>query len=40
MQGLRKAISREESEDFEDMCWKCWDDQLTEESDSIFYELM
>jgi hypothetical protein len=27
-----KAISRKDSEDFEDMCWECWDDQLTEES--------
>ena len=35
-----KAISREESEDFEDMCWECWDDQLTEESDSMFNELI
>lgn len=35
-----KAISREESEDFEAMCWECWDDQLTEESDSMFDELM
>jgi hypothetical protein len=35
-----KAISREESEDFEDLCWECWDDHLTEESDSMFDELL
>ena len=22
------------------MCWECWDDQLTEESDSMFDDLM
>jgi hypothetical protein len=36
----RKAISQQDSEDYEDMCWECWDDQLTEESDSMFDELM
>ena len=35
-----KAISKQDSEDFEDMCWECGDDQLTEESDSMFDELM
>jgi hypothetical protein len=35
-----KASSKQDSEDFEDMCWECWDDQLTEESDSMFDELM
>jgi hypothetical protein len=35
-----KATSKQESEDFEDMCWECWDEQLTEETDSIFDELM
>ena len=35
-----KAISKQDREDFEDMCWECWDDQLTEESDSMFDELM
>ena len=27
-------------EDYEGMCWECWDDQLTEESDSMFGDLM
>jgi hypothetical protein len=35
-----KAISREESEDFEELCWESWDDRLTEESDSMFDELI
>ena len=35
-----KAISKQDIEDFEDMCWECWDDQLTEESDSMYDELM
>jgi hypothetical protein len=35
-----KAISKQDREDFEDLRWECWDDQLTEESDSIFDELM
>jgi len=35
-----KAIGKQDREDFEDMCWECWDDQLTEESDSMFDELI
>ena len=33
-------ISQEEYDSYEGMCWECWDDQLTEESDSMFGELM
>ena len=36
----RKEINQQDSEDYEGMCWECWDDQLTEESDSMFGELM
>jgi len=35
-----KEISQQEYEDYEGMCWECWDDQLTEESDSIFGDFM
>ena len=35
-----KEISEQDSESYDDMCWGCWDDQLTEESDSMFDELM
>ena len=35
-----REISKEEHEDYEGMCWECWDDRLTEESDSMFDELM
>ena len=35
-----KAISKQDIEDFENMRWECWDDQLTEESDSTYDEQM
>jgi hypothetical protein len=35
-----KEISQQENEDYDGKCWECWDDQLTEESDSMFDELM
>lgn len=35
-----REINQEEYEDYEGMCWECWDDQLTEESDSMFGDLM
>jgi hypothetical protein len=35
-----REISKEEYDSYDGMCWECWDDQLTEESDSIFSELM
>jgi DNA-directed RNA polymerase subunit RPC12/RpoP len=35
-----KEISKQEYEDYEGMCWECWDDRLTEESDSMFDELL
>ncbi len=35
-----KEISEQDSENYDGMCWECWDDQLTEESDSMFDELM
>ncbi|MGB9671759.1 MAG: hypothetical protein ACPLZY_01270 [Candidatus Norongarragalinales archaeon] len=33
-------IDEEEYENFDGMCWECWDDQLTEESDDMFGDLM
>ena len=35
-----KEISQQDSEDYDGMCWECWDDQLTEEADSMFDDLM
>lgn len=35
-----REISKDEYEDYDGMCWECWDDQLTEESDSIFGDFM
>jgi hypothetical protein len=35
-----KGISREDSEEFDDMCWEYRDEQLTDESYSGFDELM
>lgn len=35
-----KEITKEEYEDQEGMCWECWDDHLTEESDSMFGDLI
>jgi hypothetical protein len=35
-----KEISEQDIEDYDGMCWNCWDDQLIEESDSMFDELM
>ena len=31
-----REISEEDFEDYDGMCWECWDDQLTEESDDMF----
>ena len=28
-----KEITEEDHDSYEGMCWECWDDQLTEESD-------
>ena len=35
-----RRISKEDYEDYDGMCWECWDDQLTEESDDMFGDLM
>ena len=35
-----RKISKEEYEDYDGMCWECWDDQFAEESDDMFGELM
>jgi len=35
-----REIDEEEYESFDGMCWECWDDQLTEESDDMFGDLM
>ena len=31
-----KEISKEDYELYAGLCWECWDDQLTEESDDMF----
>ncbi len=35
-----KEITKEDYDNYESMCRECWDDQLTEESDNMFGELM
>jgi len=35
-----REISKEEYEAFDGMCWECWNDQLTEESDTMFGDVM
>ena len=35
-----REIDQDDYESYEGMCWECWDNQLTEESDSMFGELM
>jgi hypothetical protein len=35
-----REISEEDYESFDGMCWECWDDQLTEESDDMFGDIM
>jgi hypothetical protein len=29
-------IDEDEYESFDGMCWECWDDQMTEESEDVF----
>jgi hypothetical protein len=33
-------ISEEDHEAYDGMCWECWEDQLTEESEDMFGEVM
>lgn len=33
-------ISEEDYSDYDGMCWECWDDQLTEESEDMFGDVM
>jgi len=35
-----REISEEDYEDYDGMCWECWDDQLTEESEDMFGDAM
>ena len=35
-----REISKEEYESFGEMCWECWDDQSTEESERMFGDVM
>jgi len=35
-----REIDEEEYESYDGMCWECWDDQLTEESDDMFGDVM
>ncbi len=36
----RREITKEDNDSYDGMCWECWDDRLTEESDSMFDDLM
>jgi hypothetical protein len=31
-----RKLPKQDYEDYEGMCWECWDEQLTEESDMMF----
>jgi len=35
-----QEISEEDYESYDGMCWECWDDQLTEESEDMFGDVM
>ena len=35
-----REIDEEEYESYDGMCWECWDDQMTEESDDMFGDVM
>jgi len=35
-----REIDKDEYESFDGMCWECWDDQLTEESEDMFGDVM
>jgi hypothetical protein len=34
------GISEEDYEAYDGICWECWDDQLTEESEDMFGDVM
>ena len=36
----RREINKEEYEAFDGMCWECWDDRFTEESETMFEDVM
>lgn len=33
-------IDEDEYESFDRMCWECWDDQMTEESEDMFGDVI
>jgi hypothetical protein len=35
-----REISEEDYDNQDGMCWECWDDQLTEESEDMFGDVM
>jgi len=35
-----QEISEEDFDEYNGMCWECWDDQLTEESEDMFDDFM
>jgi ribosome-binding protein aMBF1 (putative translation factor) len=35
-----RKITKEEYAAYDGMCWECWDDQLTEESEDLFGDVM
>jgi hypothetical protein len=35
-----REITKEDYDNYDGLCWECWDDQLIQESDSMFSELI
>jgi len=35
-----REIDEDEYESYDGMCWECWDDQLTEESEDILGDVI
>jgi len=35
-----REIDEDEYESYDGICWECWDDQLTEESEDMFGDVM
>lgn len=35
-----REISEDEYDNYDGMCWECWDDQMTEESEDLFGDVM
>lgn len=35
-----REIPKDEYDGYDGICWECWDDRLTEESDSMFDDVL